>query len=379
MRLGSLVVAAALSGCSCGDGASSKASGDAAAGGGAASGGGGGAAASAGAGGGDAAADAPGDAGQPFECQHAPVQEQCQDGWCRVPAGCFVIGSPADEWGRGAYSEDQVKVTLTRPVLIQQKETTQAEWTALGLPNPSAPPIKPGNSGDCLQPDCPVGNVNWFEAAAFANLLSAKAGFPPCYVLQGCTGQIGEGMTCSGIGTTTPTYYDCAGYRLPGEAEWEYAARAGTSTPFYTGPITKYPGDTFACAQDQNLVKAAWYCANSGTLTHPGGLKAKNAWGLHDMLGNAHEWTNDVMKGLGYGTVPLVDPWGGLKVATPSELVVLRGGGPITPATGCRAADHFSVTRSGRGGGIGFRLVRSLLPPSDGGPSDATAGDSPSE
>ena len=104
-------------------------------------------------------------------------------------------------------------------------------------------------------------------------------------------------------------------------------------------------------------MKAAWYCANSGTLTHPGGEKTKNAWGLHDVLGNAHEWTNDVMKGLGYGTAPLVDPWGQQQILAPIEAVVLRGGGPISRGARCRSAGHFSGGRSNRGGAApGLRL-----------------------
>ncbi len=360
------LVASCLAGCSCSDGGGGSSAAPAggqpgtgatsSSGGSSGSGGTGGAATEAGT---DAAADA--DSGPSFDCQHVPVTEDCKAGWCRIPAGCFVMGSPKDEWGRGANDENQVKVTLTHPFLIQQKETSQADWVALGLKNPSTAPIKPGNSGDCLEPACPVGNVTWFEAAGFANLLSQKEGLKPCYVLEGCTGQLGEGMACTQIGTTAPTYYECEGYRLPGEAEWEYAARAGTTTAFYTGPITVFPGDMLACNSDPVLLGAAWHCANSGTVTHPGGLKARSAWGLYDSLGNAHEWTNDLMKGLGYGSGPLVDPWGELKILAAIEAVVIRGGGPITPPSRCRAAAHFSGGRSDRGGGIGFRLVRSLL------------------
>lgn len=313
---------------------------------------------------GDSGLDVVSDAGShpwhAFGCEPIPAIADCVDGWCRIPAGCFVMGSPEDEWGRGAYSENQVKVSLTRSLLIQQHETTQAEWSGLVTKNPSAPPPKPGNAGDCLDPACPVGNVNWFEAAAFANLWSQEDGYTSCYVLEGCTGALGDGMTCASINTTAPTYYMCEGYRLPGEAEWEYAARAGTTTAFYTGAI-KQLDHPETCAEDPNLLTAAWYCHNSGTLSHFGGLKLKNPWGLYDMLGNVAEWTNDPMKGLGYGNAPLVDPWGGVEMTSTIEPVVLRGGAPIMLASGCRAASHYSSQRSGRAPGIGFRLVRTLF------------------
>ena len=372
------LIASCLAGCSCSDGGGSSAApsggqpgtgATSSSGGSSGSGGAGGSAADSGT---DAAGDA--DSGPSFDCEHAPVTEDCKAGWCRIPAGCFVMGSPKDEWGRGANDENQVKVTLTHPFLIQQKETSQADWVALGLKNPSGPPPKPSNMGDCLEPACPVGNVTWFEAAGFANLLSQKEGLKPCYVLEGCTGQLGEGMACAQIGTTAPTYYQCEGYRLPGEAEWEYAARAGTTTAFYTGSITKL-AQTSDCESDPNLVKAAWYCANSATLTHPGGQKTKNAWGLFDMLGNAYEWTNDVMKGLGYGSAPLADPWGAVGIQDPIEAVVQRGGGTITPGARCRAAAHFAVSRPSHAPGGGFRLVRSLLTTPDASTPDAALPD----
>ncbi len=370
------LIASCLAGCSCSDGGGSSAGGQPGTGATSSSGGSSGSGGTGGAiteGGTDATTDA--DSGPSFDCEHAPVTEDCKSGWCRIPAGCFVLGSPKDEWGRGANTENQVKVTLTHPFLIQQKETSQADWVALGLKNPSTAPIKPGNSGDCLEPACPVGNVTWFEAAGFANLLSQKEGLKPCYVLEGCTGQLGEGMACTKIGTTAPSYYECEGYRLPGEAEWEYAARAGTTTAFYTGPITAFPTNALACNSDPALIAAAWYCANSGTVTHPGGLRQKNQWGLYDMLGNCVEWTNDVMKGLGYGTTPLSDPWGQVKISNVIEAVVIRGGGPIFSASSCRAAAHFSGGRSDRGGGIGFRLVRSLLTTPDASTPDASPPD----
>lgn len=311
-----------------------------------------------------------------LDCDHVTVEKSCVDGWCRIPAGCFIMGSPKDEWERGAYSEDQAKVTLTRAFEIQQYEVTQAQWEALGLENPSAPPAKPGNAGDCLEPQCPVGRITWYEAAVYANLLSEEHEPPlqPCYLLFNCSGEIGEGMSCASVAMSATSPYQCEGYRLPTAAEWEYAARAGTKTAFYSGSIKEYE-KTLECAADPNLEKIAWYCFNSGNTTHPAGGKESNAWGLFDMSGNAHEWTNDVTDGIGHGPVPLIDP--DESNGFPTGQVLLRGGGPISLARGSRCAAHYVTSnRSTRAAGAGFRLVRTLPPaPSPDAGADASPPD----
>ncbi|MBI4705437.1 MAG: formylglycine-generating enzyme family protein [Deltaproteobacteria bacterium] len=253
----------------------------------------------------EAASSGPEDARPtPTEVAVAP---DCAEGWCRVPAGTFTMGSPEEEWGHPARSEDQVQVTLTRPFLIQQHELSQQEWVAHGAPNPSK--VKQDGTGNCLEPDCPVGNVTWFEAVAFANVLSQAKGLAVCYELGGCTGELGQGMGCNAVKLTVATLYDCRGFRLPTEAEWEYAVRAGTTTAFYSGDIKVYPTDT-ECNPDANLERIAWYCYNAGPRTHPVGQKEPNGWGLYDMSGNAFEWVHDHFTPGGYGDGPLTDPDG---------------------------------------------------------------------
>jgi formylglycine-generating enzyme required for sulfatase activity len=250
------------------------------------------------------AEDAPGDDGrdanpfifdvcpgpQPFAglpgCEHPAVARQCADGWCRIPPGCFRLGSEASEPVRAAYSETPTPVTLTHGFEIQQYEVTQGDWTAAGLSNPSL--FGPSGSSACAAPDCPLENVTWFEALAYANRLSElhAPDLEPCFELLGCEGDVGSGMTCTTVNVRATTVYDCVGYRLPTVAEWEYAARAGTSTTYYSGPINMRWDPIECVGDDPCLEPIAWYCMNSGDHSHPVGQKEPNAWGLHDMLGN---------------------------------------------------------------------------------------------
>jgi formylglycine-generating enzyme required for sulfatase activity len=147
--------------------------------------------------------------------------------------------------------------------------------------------------------------------------------------------------------------YACPGYRLPTEAEWEYAYRAGTATAFYNGPSTsKLCGD---CLQkDKNVDLIGWYCANSTKKAHPVAEKRPNAWGLYDMAGNEMEWCNDWYQH-GLESKPVIDPWG----ATYSILGrVVRGGAYVHEARMLRAA-----CRGGKFKGVaGYRCVRTIKP-----------------
>ncbi|MCL4234486.1 MAG: formylglycine-generating enzyme family protein, partial [Deltaproteobacteria bacterium] len=179
-----------------------------------------------------------------------------------IPAGTFTQGSPEEEMGHSIL-EEQREVTISKAFYMMKYEVTQSLWLAvMGEINP-------------YQVECgdnyPVTVVSWMGAVEFANLLSTEFGYTECYE----------------IGETTATWdQNCTGFRLPTEAEWEYAARAGTDTAFYNGDIVD-PG----CA-DEGLLDIAWYCG-AGYAAHEVGLKDGNAWGLHDMLGNVWEWTFD--------------------------------------------------------------------------------------
>jgi len=135
-------------------------------------------------------------------------------------------------------------------------------------------------------------------------------------------------------------------YRLPTEAEWEYACRAGSTTAFYNGHITKPEGD------DPNLDKIGWYYANSHHTFHPVAQKIANAWGLYDMSGNEDEWCQDL-----YGNLfskPVTDPYGPLS----GTYRVIRGGSFNSRAMDCRSAVRGFAMPGNRHDSQGVRIVK---------------------
>ena len=278
-----------------------------------------------------------------------------------IPRGTFLMGSPETELGRGA-GETRHEVTLSRGFWIGETEVTQEQWRAVIGNDPS-------RFSSCGR-DCPVENVNWFEAVAFANALSEKAGYTPCYGVSGANGRRpGDGLEYRKVDWSQ----DCIGYRLPTEAEWERAARGGRSTALYTGSLT-IKGQR----NGPELGPIAWYGGNSG-VSYPGGVgcaiwkerqvpdsrtcgphpvagKDPNPWGLHDTLGNVSEWTWD-WSGR-YGEEAALDPTGAI------------GGGGRVCRGGSWASEARRVRTANRGVGlqgqalstIGFRLARGQVP-----------------
>ncbi len=265
-----------------------------------------------------------------------------------VAPGKFTMGSPPDEPGRNK-DEFQHEVTLTRGFYLQAHEVTQGEWQALMGNNPS-------HFKSCGA-TCPVDNVSWWGALALANARSDSEGLERCYTLTGCDEKKpGEGMKCAGVevndgGAPGDNVYLCKGYRLPTEAEWEYAYRAGTTTTFYSGDLTE-----IECGADPALDKIGWYCGNSGKKSHEVGTRAPNPWGLYDMAGNVWEWLWNW-----YGVHPkeaVTDPLG--PETGPTRL--FRDGSWFDNAQYSRAASRSARPPEYRSLWNGLRLARTRPP-----------------
>jgi formylglycine-generating enzyme required for sulfatase activity len=272
-----------------------------------------------------------------------------------IPPGEFDMGSTPEEvaqaleWGkknnmgkaffdRVASEKPRHRVTITRPFYLAIYQATQGEYEKVMGVNPSSiaekqidasrfnPPLVPWMVKVRLDDQkavvghdtsrYPVETVNWHQATEFCHRLSAMP-------VERTAGRV---------------------YRLPAEAEWEYACRAGTTT-------------RWSCGDDEaGLADVAWFRSNSGFITHPVGHKKPNAWGLHDMYGNVSQWCADWFGTRYYEQSPSSDPAG------PSEgpTRVLRGGDNYAAATSCRSASRDGVAQNFYGHTIGFRVAMEI-------------------
>jgi formylglycine-generating enzyme required for sulfatase activity len=285
----------------------------------------------------------------------------------RIDPGSFQMGSPEDEQGRDT-DEKRHPAKLTRAFWLKKTEVTQREWKAV-MGN------EPWSFKACGE-DCPVERVNWFEAVAWLNALSRREGLPQCYEMSDCSGTIGAGCRveddpacsvykCSEVSFVGPA---CSGYRLPTETEWEYAARAGTETALFTGPleivgehhgpaldpIATYGGNSeatyagaFGCGSWADKQFPATKCG-----PRPVGTKRANPWGLHDMLGSISERTEDAFQPYPDTALDSVELLGDKRV--------LRGGSWTSEARYLRAAFRLTSPPQVRSNAFGFRPARTI-------------------
>jgi formylglycine-generating enzyme required for sulfatase activity len=228
-----------------------------------------------------------------------------------IPPGTFNMGcSASNQWGCFSAENPVHAVTLTNAFYMGRYEVTQAQWTARMGSNPSSFQSASAEVPAAQVPNRPVERVSWDMIQGF--------------------------LTATGM-------------RLPTEAEWEYACRAGTTTAFHG-----WPAQTAGTNDDTLVGNIAWFSSNSNSQTRPVGGKAPNGFGLHDMSGNVFEWVNDWYSDSYYASSPSTNPPG---PATGSHRV-LRGGSWNLVTIFLRSSLRSNLTPGNTFNTIGFRVAR---------------------
>jgi formylglycine-generating enzyme required for sulfatase activity len=257
-----------------------------------------------------------------------------------IQAGTFTMGQTD-------FATPEHSVTLTKNFYLGKYQVTQAQYQSVMGADENRATDSYGK-----EENHPVYYVSWYDALVFCNKWSVKEGLDPVYSIKGSTDPTAWGT----VPTASDTDWNAAvidisknGYRLPTEAEWEYACRAGTTTVFNTG-------DTISD-------NTGWYgntTGNSAGKTHEVGLKPPNTWELYDMHGNVNEWCLDWYDTNYYTNSPAANPLG----ASSGTVRVFRGGGWYNPADNLRSANRGSNNPYLRSYNLGFRLARTVVNPS---------------
>ncbi len=250
----------------------------------------------------------------------------------KVEGGTFIMGS--NNGGRNGKPVHSVTVSS---FYIGKYEVTQKEWIELISSNLSY------WRGDNL----PVEQVSWYDILVYCNKRSIKEGLTPCYSISGSTDPTSWGSVPTSSNSTWDAVtcnWNANGYRLPTEAEWEYAARGGNKSKGY-----KYSGSN-------DLGSIGWYYGNSGSKTHDVGGKSPNELGIHDMSGNVWEWCWDLYDSGYYGKSESRDP---RKLGSGTS-PVLRGGGWGSGDDYCGVAGRNYGSPGNGDFGLGARVARAI-------------------
>jgi formylglycine-generating enzyme required for sulfatase activity len=251
-----------------------------------------------------------------------------------IPAGEFLMGSSDMDPDAEVDERPYQRVQISRRFYLGAHEVTQAQYREMMEQEPSWFSASGGGRAEVTGQDTdqhPVEQVSWYEAVAFCNLLSEREGMRPYYRMTGAVVAILGGD----------------GYRLPTEAEWEFACRAGSSKRYLFGD------------EIGQLDQYAWYADNSGNQTHPVGLKRPNRFGLYDMHGNVWEWCWDWYDSRYYSELHVQDPSGPYR----GTGRVVRGGSWSEDPRGVRSAKRSRLAPDRRFDHLGFRVARAPFAP----------------